>query len=100
MLSYETLDDPAEHDLHNVARRIRCPIMIVFGSEDYGACEGGSEIARGVENATVRTVAGGNHVFNTINPALAGTPWSDQLRALLHAMVLFTRRVCENKSTT
>ena len=92
----EQRDDPAGHDLLGLAGRITCPVLLVHGEADPTVpafCARHLAEAIG-ENAEVRMVAGGDHVFNTPNPMPPGADPSPQLAELLEALTAFAARVC------
>ena len=87
----EQLDDPAGHDLLAHAARIDCPILVIHGDADETVpVHAAHQIARSASRrATVRLVAGGDHVFNTPNPLPEGDPTSVQLQAAIDATLAF-----------
>ncbi len=92
----EQLAHPAAHDLIALARRITCPVLLLHGTEDPtvpAACSRQLAAAIGA-TATVKLIAGGNHVFNTPNPLPADAESSTQLKELITALTEFAGSVC------
>ncbi|MHC5023580.1 MAG: alpha/beta hydrolase [Planctomycetota bacterium] len=92
----EQLDEPERHDLHALVGRIRCPLLVIHGTDDPTvpvACA--SELEQ-VATAPVRVlrIEGANHVFNTPNPLPADEPSSPELQQLLDALCEFVSSVC------
>lgn len=86
----EQTDDPEGHDLLRQAGRITCPVLLIHGEKDPTVPAGcASLIAAACREATVRVIAGGDHVFNTPNPMPADAEPSPQLRELLDAVAEF-----------
>ncbi len=91
----EQREDPQGHDLGALAGRITCPVLVAHGEKDPTVPAGCAHaIAAACGQATVRIVAGADHVFNTPNPLNADTPSSPQLAELLEAVGDFAERVC------
>jgi pimeloyl-ACP methyl ester carboxylesterase len=91
----EQREDPEGHDLLAVAGRIICPVLVAHGEKDPTVPASCAEaIAATCRQATVRVVAGGDHVFNTPNPMPADAAPSPQLAELLDAVGDFAVGVC------
>ncbi len=92
----EQLEDPLNHDLPKIARRIACPVLIVHGEADPtvpASCAG--QIAASLGGVPrVEIVAGGDHVFNTPNPMPPDAEPSPQLATMLAALGDFAVKCC------
>ena len=83
----EQREDPQGHDLLAVAGRITCPVLVAHGEKDPTVpARCAQEIAAACRQATVRIVAGADHVFNTPNPLAPEAESSPQLAELLDAV--------------
>jgi alpha-beta hydrolase superfamily lysophospholipase len=97
----EQIEDPAGHDLPAIVARLRCPLLVVHGTDDPtvpATCAGDLTAARGAPGTEV-LVAGADHVFNTPNPMPADAAPGDALRALTDAMLPFAREACRAGAT-
>ena len=86
--------DPAAHDVLGLAATIAVPALIVHGDEDPTidvSC--GRRIAGALPGAELAVIAGGDHVFNTPNPAELSGAQSPQLEAVVDAVVGFVGRI-------
>jgi len=90
----EQLDDLAGHDLLAHVARIACPILIIHGDADETVpVDAARQIARAAgRRASVKLIAGGDHVFNTPNPLREDQPTSLQLKAAIDATLEFIGR--------
>ncbi|MHC4218634.1 MAG: alpha/beta hydrolase [Planctomycetota bacterium] len=91
----EQLEDPPAHDLPALAAGIACPVLVIHGEQDPTvpvACA--HQIAGACRQATVRVIAGADHVFNTPNPLAADAGASPQLAELLQAAGDFAVGCC------
>jgi len=87
----DQIDDPAGHDLPAIMAAITCPVLVVHGADDVtvpAACADEIAAALGAP-ATVRIVAGADHVFNTPNPMPPDAAPSAQLQTLVDEMITF-----------
>ena len=87
----EQLDDPPNHDLLSLVKRIRCPIIIIHGETDPTVpMRCADEIAQAAgKRAKVKVISSADHVFNTPNPMPADAAPSPQLRTLMNEVVAF-----------
>ena len=86
--------DPEGHDVVTQAGRVRVPVGIVHGLDDSTVdSEDAVYLAEAVgERAIMRLIDGGNHVFNTPNPAdLDSTPSAPLQKLQQHVVDLFNR---------
>ncbi|MDY7108354.1 MAG: hypothetical protein SYC29_06925 [Planctomycetota bacterium] len=93
----EQIDDPAGHDLPDLASRIHCATLIIHGSDDPTvpvACAEELRVALG-ERSNELIIEGGDHVFNTPNPMPEDATPGPQLQELLDATVHFAVSLCE-----
>jgi pimeloyl-ACP methyl ester carboxylesterase len=91
----EQREDPAGHDLLALAGRITCPVLVAHGEKDPTVPAGcADQIAAACGQATVRIVAGADHVFNTPNPLAPDAEPSPQLAELLDAVGDFAAGCC------
>lgn len=93
----EQLDDPANHDLPALVRRLRCPVLIAHGEKDPTVpVSAASTLATTAgDRAETLIIPEGDHVFNTPNPLPDDQEESPQLRALIEAITAFCRARCE-----
>ncbi len=83
--------DPAGHDVLGLCAAINVPTLVVHGDADATIdVECAREIAGAVPGAECVIVAGGDHVFNTANPAKKTAPMSNELDRLSSAVRGFT----------
>lgn len=95
----EQRDDPAGHDLLALVPRIPCPVLVVHGEKDPTVpVERAPEIAAACRQATVRIIAGADHVFNTPNPMPPDTEPGPQLAELIEALGEFAGAQCRAAS--
>ena len=96
----EQLDDSEGHDLLALASRIRCPVLIVHGTEDdtVSAEHAGLLSDALGERANVRLIEGGTHVFNAPNPYPEGQDPPPQLAELIETTTRFAVSVCERSN--
>jgi len=90
----EQLADPENHDLLALCRRVAAPTLVVHGEEDGtipARCAG--EITEAVPDAELALIAGGDHVFNTPNPADEGAEPSEPLASVITAIERFVSRL-------
>lgn len=79
----EQLQEPEAHDLLTLLESIDVPVTVIHGQDDRSvAVESGRAIVKATKNATIVTVAGGDHVFNTPNPFPTDGEPSEQLHKL------------------
>lgn len=88
--------DPEGHDVVTQAGRVRVPVGILHGLDDSTVdSEDAVYLAEAVgERAVMRLIDGGNHVFNTPNPADMTAPPSPALRKLLQDVSDLVHRWC------
>ena len=81
--------DPEGHDVVTQAGRVRVPVGIIHGLDDATvSSEDAVFLAEAVgDRAIMRLIDGGNHVFNTPNPADSSSPPSRQLQQLQQHVV-------------
>ncbi len=95
-LLQEELDAPEDHDVLALTKRIECPLLIVHGEEDKTVPVGMSkQIAAANPGARLVTLEGGDHVFNTPNPADPEAPKSPQLQRLCDEVAAFLKEIAE-----
>ena len=85
----EQLDDPANHDLLQLATQIECPVLVVHGEEDDAVPVSASSNIANQTNGACVVIDNANHVFNTTNPFPNGDCPSPQLQALWNATQSF-----------
>lgn len=86
----EQEDDPTGHDVLSLCSRISCPVLVAHGAEDPTVpVECAERITRACPRGESLTIADGNHVFNTPNPADPDEPMSAQLAALVDRISTF-----------
>jgi fermentation-respiration switch protein FrsA (DUF1100 family) len=87
----EQLEDPDAFDLPRVATGIACPVLLVHGDADETVpVESAQTLADAIgDDATVRIIAGTNHVFGCANPAPAKAVSGPALAELIEAVGSF-----------
>jgi len=76
----EQLDDPAAHDVLKLCTTLRCPSLIMQGTDDPGIdIPTGQRIADAI-GTDLHKIKGANHVLNMPNPAPIDGDMSPQLR--------------------
>lgn len=85
--------DPAAHDVPELAGRMRCPLVVIHGSEDPTVECAHAHVLAERAGTTACIVDGGNHVFNVANPFPADEAPSPQLAEL-------SARMCEALETS
>lgn len=74
---------PADHDMLGLCQHIRCPVLAVHGEDDPTVpAECADEIVRACPDGTTARIIGGDHVYNTPNPADPDAPPSQPLAEL------------------
>lgn len=88
--------DPEGHDVVTQAGRVRVPVGIIHGLDDSTVqSEDAVFLAEAVgDRAIMRLIDGGNHVFNTPNPADSGDRPSPQLQQLQQHVLDLCHRWC------
>jgi len=95
-LLQEELDAPANHDVLGLTKKIECPLLVAHGEEDGTVPVGmGKQIAAATGRARLVLLEGGDHVFNTPNPADPSAPKSPQLQRLCDEVVAFLKEIAE-----
>lgn len=91
----EQLDEPDNHDLLALVRRIRCPLLVVHGEDDPTVpASSADRIAEAASGPVTKClIPGGDHVMNTPNPMPPDAEPSPQLAALLNAVIDFAASV-------
>ncbi len=88
----EQIDDPQWHDLTARCASVECPSLVAHGVDDATVpAEDARVIAQALPDATLALIDGGDHVWNTPNPAPSDSvdnP-SPQLDALADRIVRF-----------
>jgi len=88
----EQIEAPGEHDLRALCAHIRCPTLLAHGRADPTVpFEDAERLRQALPNASLLEIEGGDHVFNTPNPADPRDEPSPQLRTLLDAVTTFLR---------
>lgn len=92
----EQLDDPEAHDLLELVKKIRRPMLFVHGDDDPTVpAEHADQLGRAAgDRGDVLHVPGADHVFNTPNPLPEDQDSSPQLQQLMDALSDFAARVC------
>jgi pimeloyl-ACP methyl ester carboxylesterase len=87
----EQIDDPDGHDLLGLVKQIDAPVLVVHGAEDLTVpAVSADAISLAAPHATGPIkVEGGDHVFNTPNPAPDGHVPSPQLVGVFEAIEAF-----------
>ena len=81
---------PKAHDVLGCARNLRCPLLAIHGEQDITvSSDCAHRLASEAPNGRSVIVAGGDHVFNTPNPADPSAAISPQLRDAIAALVEF-----------
>lgn len=88
----EQLAAPADHDVLALSAHIRCPVLAIHGQDDPTvSADCARRIAEACSKGAHAILPGGDHVFNTPNPADLDTPMSEQLAGLVDAVEGFIR---------
>jgi len=85
----EQLDAPDAHDVLSLCTTLKCPTLILHGSDDQAVdIEAGHNISKALRN-NLHIIARANHVLNTANPAPKGVNHSPQLREVIELIGSF-----------
>ncbi|MEX2215128.1 MAG: alpha/beta fold hydrolase [Phycisphaeraceae bacterium] len=85
---------PEAFDPVLAAKRVTCPIQLVYGDADQTVgLESGQAIAAAAPHANLQIIEGGSHVFNTTNPMNVDREPSPQGQALINAVLAFSARL-------
>jgi alpha-beta hydrolase superfamily lysophospholipase len=95
----EQLDDPPAHDVLAHAEEMSCPMLVIHGECDATVpLHSAEQIVRAAgARATMRVIAGADHVFNTPNPMGNEQPSSSQLSIAIDEIVGFTADITGGK---
>jgi len=87
----EQLEDPENHDLLKQVRNIRCPIMILHGSDDITALPDAALriFDASGPNARLEIIENADHGFNTTNPMPENKPFSPEFKKMLDTIEAF-----------
>jgi len=93
----EQINDPVNHDLLPLTRRIRCPVLALHGEVDptvpAECAKHVADAAREDEGeAESHVISGADHVFNTPNPMPPDEPPSPQLQELVRRCIAFAEQ--------
>jgi pimeloyl-ACP methyl ester carboxylesterase len=81
---------PKAHDVLACARELECPLLVIHGDHDITVpSEAAHHLSHEATGADMRLIEGGDHVFNTPNPADPDAPLSAQLASAIDASVEF-----------
>jgi pimeloyl-ACP methyl ester carboxylesterase len=81
---------PKGHDVHACARNLRCPLLAIHGEADVTVpFDSASHLAEEARDGRVAIIDGGDHVFNTKNPADPTAQRSEQLERVIGAVADF-----------
>ncbi|MCK4871716.1 MAG: hypothetical protein KAS72_03220 [Phycisphaerales bacterium] len=84
----EQQHNPADHDLLSLCGHITCPVLAVHGRSDPTVPAGAAdEIAVSCPDGVAALVEGGDHVYNTANPAPSRGSHSDQLQMAIDLVI-------------
>lgn len=90
----EQLADPTNHDVLALCAKITIPALVVHGADDPtipARCA--HDIADAVPDAERAVIAGGDHVFNTANPADTSAEPNEVLAQMIARVVGFVGRL-------
>ncbi len=95
---HEIESQPDAFDPILAAKRVKCPLLFVYGdADDTVKLEAGEQLAAASAHADLRVIAGATHVFNTSNPMKLDRHPSTQAKELMEAVSAFAARVCGGK---
>ena len=90
----EQLADPENHDVLGLCRKIAAPTLVIHGEADETiSARCAREIAEAVPDAELALIPGGDHVFNTPNPADVEADPSEPLAAVITTIERFVSRL-------